>query len=97
MAYTLLLPERLKKARWKVKIRDKETREPPHVTFLRGTDAWRVDLRTGAFKDISPDPAEVPKELFEFVMVEANWLQLCQEWDRMYPDNPVAGDPNEET
>lgn len=73
MAYTLPLTAALRKARWKVKIRDKETREPPHVTILRGTDAWRIDLRTGEFMDASPDPSEVPKELIELVKAEATW------------------------
>ena len=50
------LPTSLKKAGWKVKIREKETREPPHVTILRGTQAWRVNLRTGEFMDTRPDP-----------------------------------------
>jgi len=39
MAFALTLTTALKRARWKVKIRDKETREPPHVTILRGTKA----------------------------------------------------------
>ena len=96
MAYTLPLSAALKKARWKVKIRDKETREPPHVTIIRRTDAWRLDLRTGGFMDASPDPSVVPKELIELVKAEATWQQLCDEWDRMYPNNPVFEDENQE-
>ncbi len=96
MAYTLPLTAALQKARWKVKIRDKETREPPHVTVIRGTDAWRIDLRTGAFMDDSPDPSEVPDELVALVESEANWQQLRDTWDEMYPDNPVSGQENEE-
>jgi hypothetical protein len=96
MAYSLPLTATLKKARWKVKIRDKETREPPHVTIIRATDAWRIDLRTGEFMDDSPDPSEVPKELIELIKAEATWQQLCDEWDQMYPHNPVADDENEE-
>jgi hypothetical protein len=96
MAYSLPLTVALKKARWKVKIRDKETREPPHLTILRGTEAWRIDLRTKEFMDDSPDPADVPEELIEHIKAEATWQRLCDEWDRMYPDNPVAGDEHEE-
>jgi hypothetical protein len=96
MAYSLPLTAALKNARWKVKIRDKETREPPHVTIIRGTDAWRIDLRTGEFMDDSPDPSEVPDELIELIEDEANWQLLCNEWDKMYPNNPVSGGEKEE-
>ena len=92
MAYTLRLPEVLRKARWKVKIRDKETREPPHVTIIRGTYAWRIDLRSRKFMDADPDPSKVPEELIELITDEATWEQLCDEWDRMYPNNPVSED-----
>jgi hypothetical protein len=96
MPYSLPLTAALKNARWKVKIRDKETREPPHVTIIRGADAWRIDLRTGEFMDDSPDRSEVPNELLELVKNEANWQKLCDEWDKMYPDNPVSGEAGEE-
>jgi hypothetical protein len=93
--FNLRLPGALRKARWKVKIRDKETREPPHVTIIRGTEAWRVDLRTGAFMDANPDPSQVPDEIVELITQEATWQRLCDEWDARYPDNPVAGDTEE--
>ena len=96
MAYTWRLPAALKDARWKVKIRDKQIREPPHVTIIRGTDAWRINLRTGGFMDDSPDPSELPKELIELIKAEATWQRLCEQWNRMYSENPVAGDENEE-
>ncbi len=96
MAYTLPLTEALKQARWKVKIRDKKTREPPHVTVLRAADAWRIDLRTGAFMDDLPDRSEVPSELIALVRSEANWQRLRAAWDEMYPGNPVSGADNEE-
>ncbi len=92
MAFTLPLTAALKNARWKVKIRDKETREPPHVTLIRGTDAWRIDLRTRVFMDDVPNPAKVPQELLKHVLDAANWKTLCDAWDRMYPNNPVAED-----
>jgi len=91
MAFSFPLPAALKNARWKVKIRDKETREPPHVTIIRGTEAWRIDLRTGRFMDDDPDPSDVPAKLIELILMPANWLQLCEMWDVMYPNNPVAG------
>lgn len=92
MAFNLRLPDSLKKARWKVKIRDKETREHPHVTILRGTKAWRINLRTGNFLEDDPDPSEVPDQLVELIKEEETWQQLCNEWDRMYPDNPVSSE-----
>lgn len=96
MAFTFPLPNALRKARWKVKIRDKETREPPHVTIIRGTDAWRINLRTGEFMDGKPDPADVPSEIIALIKGERAWQQLCDEWDAMYPNNPVSGDDENE-
>jgi len=96
VAFNLRLPDALRKARWKVKIRDKETREPPHVTIIRGTEAWRIDLRTGQFMDAQPDPSDVPNEIVELVMQEETWQRLCDEWDAMYPNNSVFGDNENE-
>jgi hypothetical protein len=77
----------MKQSRWKVKIQEKETTEPPHVSILRGTDKWRIDLRTGEFMDHLPDPREVPEDVLD--VIEDNRTQLCQAWDEMYPENPV--------
>lgn len=95
MAFDFPLPDAYRKARWKVKIRDKETREPPHVTIIRGTKAWRINLRTGAFMDANPNPAEVPGELIALIRGEETWQRFCGEWDRMYRRNPVSGDEEE--
>ena len=89
MPFDLPISERLKRARWKVKIREKESREPPHVTILRGTMAWRIDLRTGEFMDRIPDPADIPEELLTLIHKAYSWKQLQQEWDRKYPANPI--------
>jgi len=62
-----LIPKWLQQAGWKVKIREKEIREPPHVTIIRGTDSWRIDLRTGLFMERIPDPAEIPQELLNCI------------------------------
>lgn len=96
MAFNLRLPDALRKARWKVKIRDKETREPPHLTIIRGTEAWRINLRTGEFMDARPDPSDVPGEIVELINEEATWRQLCEAWDEMYAENPVSGDDENE-
>ena len=87
VAEELDLPIGLKRARWKVKIQDKENREPPHVSILRGTDKWRINLRTRKFMDRKPDPSELPDDLLNFVW--DNWDWACEKWDEMYADNPV--------
>lgn len=96
MAFNLPLTDALRKARWKVKIRDKETREPPHATIIRGTDAWRINLRTGEFMDDKPNPADVPSEIMDLITEEDAWQELCNEWDGMYPNNPVSGEDETE-
>lgn len=83
------LPMSLKRAGWKVKIREKETREPPHVTILNGTQAWRVNLRTGKFMDTRPDPAGVPVEIVSLIEEPDTWNSICSQWDKKYPKNPV--------
>ena len=90
MPFNLRLHPSLSQAGWKVKIREKETREPPHVTVLRKTDAWRIDLRTGKFMDQHSTPSDVPQELLDYIKSEEIWKQLCDEWDKKYPSNPVG-------
>jgi len=87
MAFQLTLPARLRAAGWKVKIRDRERLEPPHVTVLLRTDAWRLDLRTLRWMDKRPDPKLVPPELVE--LIQRNVAELIAAWDRLYPGNPV--------
>jgi hypothetical protein len=90
VAYDLPLPLYLKNVGWRVKIQDKEIREPPHMTIRRRTLAWRIDLRTREFMDARPHPNLVPAELMH--IIEHHWIFLCQQWDAMYPNNPVADD-----
>jgi hypothetical protein len=94
--FELSLPEAFRRARWKVKIREKETREPPHATILRSTQAWRINLRTGEFMDRQPDPADVPAELLDHVRSEPVWKSLCEAWDEKYPTNPVRGEEEQD-
>ena len=89
MPVELTLPVVLRRARWKVKIQEKESREPPHVSILRGTNKWRINLRTGEFIDRRPKPSDVPQDLID--IIKANWNWLCEQWDAKYPDNPVQG------
>jgi hypothetical protein len=88
MAFNLRLPTLLAKMRWKVKIRDKERVEDPHITIIRGTEVWRVCLRDGRFMD-GGSWKDMPDALRQ--VVEEDWQQLCDAWDRMYPHNPIQG------
>ena len=92
MPFDLPLPAAFRNFRWKVKIREMERREPPHMTVLRAAKAWRINLRTGEFMDDVPDPSELPDEIIEHIKTEANWKLLCEQWDRKYPANPVHGE-----
>lgn len=90
------IPKWLKKARWKVKIREKEMREPPHVTIIRGTDSWRINLRTGQFMESIPDPGDIPRELLTFIYETSFWKGLRLAWDAKYPSNPINDHTSDE-
>ena len=87
--YELPLPAKLESERWKVKIWDNEIRESPHITIVRKTQKWRWGLRERAFMDKEPDPSLVAQEVMD--EVNGQYLLLCNEWDRIHPDNPVVG------
>lgn len=89
MAFNLRLPALLAKMLWKVKIRDKERVEPPHITIIHKTQTWRVCLRDGRFMD-GGSWKNMPDGLEQ--AVRANWQRLCDAWDAMYPHNPVHGE-----
>jgi hypothetical protein len=91
--FALTLPEPAASRGWKAKIRDRERLEPPHVTILHKTRAWRFDLRSGTFLDREPDPKAVPEEIV--AAVRSNLDLLRQEWDRMFPENPVLSAQHE--
>ncbi len=94
MAFSLELSRQLTQARWKVKIFDKENREPPHVTIVRGVEKWRINLRTGLFMDRYPPAREVDERVRE--SIEDNWALLIEQWDQIHPDNPVEGEDDED-
>jgi hypothetical protein len=89
MPYELALPRRLKARGWKVKIREKERVEPPHVTIIHNEDEWRIGLRDrellvppgGRWKDIETEVLEI---------IEANWDRLQEAWNTKYPENPIS-------
>ena len=87
MPFSLRLPDAWAKLGWKVKIREDERNEEPHVSILFKLWTWRMSLRTGEFLDASPAPRNVPVELAEWVW--ANREQLRAQWDEKYPENVV--------
>lgn len=90
MPFDLPIPQQLQQAGWRVKIREKERVEEPHVTLIRKTQSWRLSLRTGGFLDSRPDPSDVPEQLLDFVRDPDQWSVLRSEWNRKYPQNPVG-------
>ena len=88
MAFELELPGELKSQGWKVKIRDRERLEPPHVTTLFKTRAWRLNLRTGRF--IEQDASWRGVDDRGRAVIDQAWGRPGAEWDAVYPGNPVS-------
>ena len=59
----------------------------PHITVLRGTKSWRINLRTVQFLDRTPAPREVPRQLLRHVL--GRFDEFISVWDELYPLNPV--------
>jgi hypothetical protein len=84
-----------KAAGWKVKIREKERVEPPHVTIMHKVDEWRLGLRDrrllvppgGRIRDIDPAVMQI---------IEGHWERLIAAWDEKYPENPVSSGGEED-
>ncbi len=95
MPFDLPLPRKLKAEGWKVKIRENERVEPPHVTIMHKTEIWRLGLRDnrllvppgGRIKDIDPAVRQ---------FIEEHWEELIGAWDAKYPENPVSSAEDEE-
>lgn len=96
MTYALKLPDRLCKQGWKVKIRNLERGEAPHVTILFKTRAWRLGLRDLRFLDVSPNPREVSEAVIDEILIHVEVLR--REWDVRYPENPIdsTGDDDDD-
>ena len=92
MAFTLFLSPALK-AKWKVKIRDKERLEDSHVTIFCGHEAWRLGLRNGEFLDKGAKWSLIDKRVK--LAIEDNWMELIAAWDERYSNNPVHGNNDE--
>lgn len=71
---------------YKVKIRDRERLEQPHVSILKKTECWRLGLRSLKFLD-DVSWSAFPDGIRE--AIDENLEQLIREWNRMYPENPV--------
>jgi hypothetical protein len=88
MPFELPLPKKLNAEGWKVKIREKERVEPPHVTIMHKGAEWRLGLRdkgllvppAGRLKDIDPAVMQI---------IDERWETLMEAWDAKYPENPV--------
>ena len=88
MPFELDLPPAL--SGWRIKIRDRERLEPPHVTVLWKARAWRICLRTTQPLDRHPPTRLLPKSLLPLLRTEQ--AVLVAAWNRMYPENPVSSD-----
>lgn len=88
MPFSLDLPDDLRQTGWKVKIRDRERLEPPHVTIPLRTSAWRLNLRTGGFLEVEASWRRIDPRVR--AAIEDAWNLLCAKWDAMYPDNRVG-------
>ncbi|MBI3407287.1 MAG: hypothetical protein HY040_02885 [Planctomycetes bacterium] len=89
MPFQLELPKRLRARGWKVKIREKERLEPPHVTIIFGKKEWRVGLRDKSFLEPPGGRwADIDDEVRE--LIEKSWKALQNAWDEKYPSNPTS-------
>jgi hypothetical protein len=88
------LPQRYARQGWKLKIRDRERTEAPHVTVLFRTKAWRFGLRELRFLDREPPPREIPEAILDCIADQ--FLDLVGAWDEIYPFNKVASEDEED-
>lgn len=92
--FDLKLPARWKAAKWKVKIRDNEAVEEPHVTILHGPDVWRVSLRDGHIMD-GGSWKDIENGVRETIQDPKNWERLRKAWDLRFPHNSVGGNDDD--
>lgn len=94
MAQEFVVPAPWARRGWRLKIRDRERVEPPHVTLLYKTRSWRFGLRERAFLDDDPPERDVPGELVG--NLEDRIDEFAAMWDRLYPENPVKSNESED-
>lgn len=93
MALNVSLPKREHSEGWRLKIRDNERLEPPHVTVLfKGTAIGRWGLRERAFL-VPPACSlnDVPQAVRDLLGDDATFKAMCEHWDKTYASNPVGG------
>lgn len=90
MAFSLSLARQLAQRGWKVKIRDKERCEMPHVTIFFKRATWRLSLRDGTFLDEGDQWSQIDSRVKDAITTETAWQTLRHAWDRMYPENPIG-------
>ncbi len=96
MSYKVELTQPLSKQGWKVKIRDKERLEPPHVTIIFRKKEWRFSLRDSSFL-VPPGGSmkDLPREIQQ--LLEGEFLEILRaEWDKLYPENPIRSEDDDE-
>lgn len=94
MPYDLNLPGGLKRAGWKVKIRDAERLEVPHVTIMRTRDVWRLSLRTCSFLEEGQGWRQIDRRVR--AAIEAKCAALRTAWNARYPENPISSENDDE-
>jgi hypothetical protein len=95
MPYELRLNAKLRKAGWKVKIRDAERLEEPHATIIWKYKTWRLSLRTNEF--LEQDQSWNDKDMKEVKdAVDTAWETLKTEWDKLYPGNPISSEHDDQ-
>jgi hypothetical protein len=89
MPFQLPLPRKLKAEGWKVKIREKEQVEPPHITIMHRANEWRLGLRD---RQLLVPPGGRIRDIDAGVMriIDEHWEQLKAAWDEKYPENPIS-------
>lgn len=94
MPYELKLSDRLKKAGWKVKKRDAERLEDPHVTIMRKCDVWRLSLRTCSFLESGHGWRQIDESVRAEIKAECEALRTA--WNASYPENPISSKNDDE-
>lgn len=89
MAEEFKISKTLKSQGWKVKIRDKERTEDPHVSIMFKNKTWRLNLRDKTIMDTSPPAREIPADLLDEIKEDKAFNEIKDAWNKMYPENKV--------
>lgn len=89
MAKEFKISKILKDQGWKVKIRDRERNEDPHVSIMFKTKTWRLNLRDKSIMDTSPPAREIPDDLLDEIKEDGMFEEIKEVWNKMYPEDKV--------